>query len=224
MRKKYMALFGTVGLIAAAGIIASLASGYSTTDDVGAAVSNISEGKVKVSLGGEGVSKLSGSDMIVSPGQSESYKLNVVNEGTGKNAYGLYTKVTIDSTWDDDVLDEGEIDKDYVSFKLAGKKLKEVLSYDEQYKVGDWIVAHHDGEETVLYYTKPIEAGESSSNFLDEIHFEAGMSKEFYGGNFKFDVNVEAVQKSNSKDAIAAEWGVFPKIDSNGNITSVSEE
>ena len=211
MRKKYMALFGTVGLIAAAGIIASLASGYSTTDDVGAAVSNISEGKVKVSLGGEGVSKLSGSDMIVSPGQSESYKLNVVNEGTGKNAYGLYTKVTIDSTWDDDVLDEGEIDKDYVSFKLAGKKLKEVLSYD-------------DGEETVLYYTKPIEAGESSSNFLDEIHFEDGMSKEFYGGNFKFDVNVEAVQKSNSKDAIAAEWGVFPKIDSNGNITSVSEE
>ena len=32
--------------------------------------------------------------------------------------------------------------------------------YDEQYKVGDWIVAKNDGIEMVLYYTKKIEPGE----------------------------------------------------------------
>jgi hypothetical protein len=75
-----------------------------------------------------------------------------------------------------------------------------------------------------MYYTKPLATGESTSSFLDGIHFSEELGNRYIGSSYSVEIEVTAVQADNGIDAIAAELGVFPTIGDDGVITAVSEE
>ena len=224
MKKKYVKLAGAVGLLAVAAIGGSLAASYSTTENIGAAVVDITEGSVNVEIEGTGLSTLRESNGEIVIGSDKECKLDLKNTSQGENAYSMYSKVVISSTWNNDTLDEKELEDDYVGFKIDGKLIKKVDSYDEQYKVGDWIVAKNDGIEMVLYYTKKIEPGEKSSDFLDAISYDSRINNDYIDGKLQFKIAAYSVQEQNVEKGMPAEWGVFPTLDSKGNIEKISEE
>ena len=87
----------------------------------------------------------------------------------------------------------------------------------------DWIIGYEDDEQTVMYYTKPLAPEQTTTNFMDGIHFKESMGNGFADAVYTLEYEVTAVQANNAKDAIAAELGVFPEFDENGTILSVSE-
>lgn len=224
MKKKYVKLAGAVGLLAVAAIGGSLAASYSTTENIGAAVVDITEGSVNVEIEGTGLSTLRESNGEIVIGSDKECKLDLKNASQGENAYSMYSKVVISSTWNNDTLDEKELEDDYVGFKIDGKLIKKVDSYDEQYKVGDWIVAKNDGIEMVLYYTKKIEPGEKSSDFLDAISYDSRINNDYIDGKLQFKIAAYSVQAQNVEKGMPAEWGVFPTLDGKGNIEKIAEE
>ena len=86
-----------------------------------------------------------------------------------------------------------------------------------------WIVSSQDNEETVLYYTQPIAAGDTTPNVFSSVTLAKEMGSEFEGMGMTVSVKTEAIQASLAEQAMLAEWGVLPTIDENGVITEISE-
>lgn len=86
-----------------------------------------------------------------------------------------------------------------------------------------WIVSSQDNEETVLYYTQPIAAGDTTPNVFSSVTLAKEMGNEFEGMGMTVSVKTEAIQASLAEQAMLAEWGVLPTIDENGVITEISE-
>ena len=123
------------------------------------------------------------------------------------DGYDVYVKVVIYHAWDTKsggLVSAGEADDIYVHNQ-------------------DWIIGYEDDEQMVMYYTKPLAPEQTTTNFMDGIHFKESMGNEFADAVYTLEYEVTAVQANNAKDAIAAELGVFPEFDENGTILSVSE-
>ncbi|SER95662.1 hypothetical protein [Lachnobacterium bovis] len=224
MKKKYIKIAGAVGLLVVAAIGGSLAASYSSTDGIGAAVVDITEGSVNVQIEGSGLTELNGSSNYIEIGSDKGCQLDLKNVSDGKNPFTMYAKVVVSSTWNDDELDEKELKDDYVGYKIDGQLVKKVETYAEQYKAGDWIVAKNDGIEMVLYYTKPIKPGEKTSNFVDSISFDKDINNDYLNGKLQFKVAAYSVQENSVTKAMPAEWGVFPKLSDSGEIVEIKEE
>ena len=207
MKKKYILLLATAALIAVAAIGGTLASGYVESGNV---LQNISEKALGISImsgntkAGDGRTSIS---VEAVPGASNTLNYQIKNDRT--NGYELYARVDLYYGWSSDL-------------NLNNRAYPYVDSYEKQTKVGDWIVAYCDQEQMTLYYTKPLAQGEEAK-FLDSVSFSTEMGNRYAGAQYLLDVEVTAVQANNSDEAIAAEWGVYPRFDSNGTITSVSE-
>ena len=123
------------------------------------------------------------------------------------DGYDVYVKVVIYHAWDTKsggLVSAGEADDIYVHNQ-------------------DWIIGYEDDEQMVMYYTKPLAPEQTTTNFMDGIHFKESMGNGFADAVYTLEYEVTAVQANNAKDAIAAELGVFPEFDENGTILSVSE-
>lgn len=218
LKKKYLLLLAAAGLIAATAMVGTFASGYVES---GTVLQNISEKSLGISVL-SGDTKNNGSttsEIKVVPGGTTSLDYRVLNDRKG--GYDLYTRVTVHYGWSKDTLVDAEAKKSHVVLKMNGKAYPLVKSYENQIKIGDWIVAYCDSEEAVLYYSKPLAYGETAS-FLDEITFDTDMGNQYADAHFLLDIDAAAVQADNSDDAIAAEWGVFPHFEKE-ILMSVSE-
>ena len=231
MKKKYLFLLLALGLVVAGAIGGTLAA---TSDSGVELYETISEKH----LGVKDNSKIEDS-LVVNPGSDTNVAYYVTNDGK-ESGYGIYAKVDIYLDWeqsnqgssygsfDDDnqytvlSINTGDNNKtDYTAIPM-------VDSYKNQITIGDWIVAYANNEQVVLYYTKPIAQGDSSSEFLSRISFDKKMDNRYVGAKLSISTEVNAVQANSNISAIASEWGVFPTFtaDSDGNaiISSVSEE
>ncbi|MBQ7147179.1 MAG: hypothetical protein IJR96_00360 [Pseudobutyrivibrio sp.] len=106
----------------------------------------------------------------------------------------------------------------------------------------DWLSPEDSDskESTVYYLTKPLKSGETAQ-LLQDITFDKDVLKcepimtktseglkaeiayDYDGKILEVEVRVDAVQTHSAEDSIFAAWGVMPKFDENGNITSVEE-
>lgn len=136
---------------------------------------------------------------------------------TAKNGYPLYAKVVADHYW------AGETERSEAEQEIKLLDFAPVKTEQEQYFYNDWLVTYADGEQTVLYYRKPLKSGERSTDFLSEISFPAELGNDYADGEYRLDLTVTAVQADNGRDAIAAELGVFPIFDEAGNLIRISE-
>lgn len=89
-------------------------------------------------------------------------------------------------------------------------------------------------ERTVLYYTKPLEAGAEAPALSDKITIDSGVlgkakntqkgsvittTYEYNGARFALKAEVNAVQTHNAAQAIKSAWGVDVTVDADGNIS-----
>ena len=220
MKKKYILLLATAALITVAAIGGTLASGSVESGNV---LQNISEKALGISIMSGNTKEGDGRTSIsveAVPGASNTLNYQIKNDRT--NGYDLYARVDLYYGWSSDALADDQTRNSYVNLNLNNRAYPYVDSYAKQTKVGDWIVAYCDQEQMTLYYTKPLAQGEKAK-FLDSVSFSTEMGNRYAGAQYLLDVEVTAVQANNSDEAIAAEWGVYPRFDSNGTITSVSE-
>lgn len=63
----------------------------------------------------------------------------------------------------------------------------------------DWIIGYEDDEQTVMYYTKPLAPEQTTTNFMDGIHFKESMGNGFADAVYTLEYEVTAVQANNAK-------------------------
>lgn len=142
---------------------------------------------------------------------------------TNKGQIGCYVRVTVSRSW---VKDDGTKDT-----ALAPELIR--MNMDDGKAHNGWIVdsgASGSGtpgayrEQMVLYYTKPLEPGESTQSFNETIGIDYRILQELTkenGGSYedrsiKLEAEVDAVQAHNAKEAIKSAWGVDADIDADG--------
>lgn len=166
-------------------------------------------------------------------------KLKVKNTG----AIGEYVRVSVYQYWTDESGDERNrnLDPEYI-------KLKFVNTGDG----GDWLIDENAGtkERTVLYYRNVLPVDGETSSFTESIEIDPSITKlvaeetvsekvtETTGGKetttikkstyvydgkqFCLEVEVDAVQDHNAKDAILSAWGKDVELDGDGNIVKLN--
>lgn len=166
-------------------------------------------------------------------------KLKVKNTG----AIGEYVRVSVYQYWTDESGDERNrnLDPEYI-------KLKFVNTGDG----GDWLIDENAGtkERTVLYYRNVLPVDGETSSFTESIEIDPSITKlvaeetvsekvtETTGGKetttikkstyvydgkqFCLEVEVDAVQDHNAKDAILSAWGKDVELDGSGNIVKLN--
>ena len=138
------------------------------------------------------------------PGEDKELENKLVVSNTGDTP--LYTRVTISKSW-------GAGDEN--SFVKDSEKDSGAIEFDG------------NDENMYLYYTKPVDVNSQTDAVLDRIKIAEDLKNEYADKSIKIDVEVDAVQASQSEtareDAILTEWGVLASFDENGNITSIEE-
>lgn len=168
-------------------------------------------------------------------GRKYKEKLKVRNTG----AIGEYVRVSVYKYWTDG--SEGKKNRDlnpeYIELKFANKE-----------EGGDWLIDEEAStpERTVLYYRNVLPVDGETSPFTDSIRIssditemvaeqkvsETGNGTEkttiikstyvYDGKQFCIEVEVDAVQDHNAKDAILSAWGKDVELDGDGNIVKLN--
>ena len=148
----------------------------------------------------------------INPGVAYKEELAVRNSGE----IDQFVRVNIYKYWMDENGEKlRELSPDLIKLGLAN--------------VGtDWIedVSSRTEERTVLYYTKLLPVGATTSNFTDQLVVDGALSAkvhqtttvnglykqivttyDYNGATFQVEIEVEAVQTHNGEDAILSAWG-----------------
>jgi hypothetical protein len=232
MKKKYI-LMGAAAVVAVSTVVGGTLAALNTNTEngAGAAETGISLKNIGIAFVSAGEEGTEITEHL--PGGSWSNpQSSVIN--SVENGYSIYAKVEIDRYWSKND-DNGEKYLDYAADNMAKAYIGEsytgtesqlplqIDGQEEAYIVNDWLVGYADDEQIVMYYTKPLAEGEQSSDFLSGIYFAPEMDNSYTNTTYHVDITVTAVQANNGADAIAAELGVFPSFDDEGNIIAVSE-
>ncbi|MCR4843253.1 MAG: hypothetical protein K5840_08340 [Eubacterium sp.] len=208
----------TVASIVAIGTVigGSLAALNTSTNQ--AAVTEITTNAFSVGItsAGKDLSTSESLDDEAMPGADYDVKYCATNEGGSSGGYDMYVRVTITKQWTDDTELDGTL--------IELDSLDGTSSYEESLASQGWLVGSENSEQIVLYYTKAVSYGESTSNFIDGVSLPGSLGNEYTGQGIGLDISVNAVQVENAQSAMQAEWGVSPVFDSDGNLTAVSEE
>lgn len=212
--KKKLILMCVAGVLVMTAIIGGTLAGFNTsTENKG--VTNITVKALGIEmLGTDNGNIAQASGGKAKPGGDMELVKNIQNNVDG--GYTLYTRVTIDKKWSDETLDASKIHL-YVG---SGDSKTELLA---GVTVNDWIVWYSDAEQVVMYYTKPLAQGESSTNLMETLSFDADMDNAYAGKEALITFSADAVQTIAAEDSIPSEWGVYPVFDGNGNITAIEE-
>ncbi|MCR5641198.1 MAG: hypothetical protein K6G04_07600 [Lachnospiraceae bacterium] len=164
------------------------------------------------------------SGVAATPGGDYEIVRSVKNAG-GELDYDAYFKAVIYKSW----LDGEESYMDTTETEDVQEDRPHVAdTYYDEVEAGDivngWLVGYVDEEEIVLYYTKPLGVGEQSTNFVEGISFAENLGNAYMDATYSFGIEVTAVQANNGADAMASTLGIYPVMDENGVIVSVSEE
>ena len=216
--KRKLILMCVAGVLVMTAIIGGTLAGFNTSTE-SKGVTNITVKELGITMVGTGTEANQQADSIgkgATPGGEVALQHSVTNNVEG--GYSLYTRVTIDKKWNDESLDPAKI-RLYVEDKETNTK-KELLAGTT---VNYWIVWYADDEQVIMYYTKPLAQGASSSNLIDAVSFDAQMDNSYAGKSAEISFSADAVQQIAAEDSIPSEWGVYPTIDANGVITSIEE-
>ena len=239
LKKRYLLIVLSVLAVAVATIGGTMAS---KTDDGVSITADISEKTLGVKANKSVIDAVA-----VMPGQEEVVKYTITNDGglsNGTNSdngsYDIYAKVDVyfDWTQDADIKSKyGEIDASANYLKLfidtatndevEYQAIPGVSSYDQQKKIGDWIITYCADDQITMYYTKPLADNQMSSDFISKIAFDTAMDNKYAGAKLDISAEVSAVQANSADAAYATEWGVYPKFVKDGSgvliLDSVSE-
>lgn len=212
--KKKLTLMCVAGVLVMTAIIGGTLAGFNTaTENKG--VTNITVKALSIDLLGTADGDLAEvSGVKAKPGGEMELIKNIKNDVDG--GYTLYTRVTIDKKWSDDTLDASKIHL-YVG---SGDSKVELTAGTT---VNGWIVWYSDAEQVVMYYTKPLEQGQESTNLMETLSFDADMDNAYAGKEAQISFSADAVQTIMAEDSIPSEWGVYPVFDENGIITAIEE-
>ena len=197
MKKRLALLAVAVALVAFAAVGGSLAY----TQVTGSAVdTQINTKTLSIALNSADASvKKSVTLKGAVPGDSIGKDISVTNSADTT----LYTRVTIQKAWKADDLDAS------------------LLTFDVN-KSGDWIVIDN-GESIVLYYTKPLAAGQSTDSALSAVKISKDADNSYTDQTVELSVTADAVQSYDAATAMMSAWGVSAGFDGNGILTSVTE-
>lgn len=212
--KKKLVLMVVAGVLAVTAIIGGTLAGFSARTE-NQAITNVGTKALSVGLrAGEGNQLAAAADTFTaakaSPGSKVAVPYNVTNSGE----YDIYVRVTVNkyfSTSDGEKIFDENFNSGLIELGLPN--LEEA----------GWIVASQDSEELVLYYTKPLAPGATSTDFLETLSFSTEANNQYADLQVGFDVKTDAVQASNAAKAMPSEWGVYPEFikDADGNDTDV---
>lgn len=214
-------LLGIV-LIAMVGTFAAIYTSTTTqanvsTDNLGIAIQKAS-GPLDLLEKGK-VSSTELANYTAVPGATVDEALNVKN--TGSRA--AYIRVTINRSWQKDSTKVSTLDPAEIGIITK--------SIADEGGSGNWYIdstsdANH--EQIVMYYKKPVDAGASTDNFMDQFTVLLDKINENTNSYSGYEVHLEfkadGIQTSAAKDAMLAEWGVKVNLDSSGNITAMPTE
>lgn len=223
MKHKYTIAGVGIILIAVALIGGTMAANNAQTSQAAEADISVNGLKGGIEVSSEDPVFAKNSDVTATPGGDYDLSLNAVNAG-GKLDYASYFKAVIYKEWNDangyiDPVESEAITEDRV--RIGDTYLDEVEPGDV---VNGWIVASVDEEEIVLFYTKPVDVGQATTPFIDGVTFAENLNNRYTQATYNLDFEVTAVQTVSGEAAFASSFGVYPVIDENGNIVSVSEE
>ena len=163
-------------------------------------------------------------------GQMYPESLTVTNTGD----IDQYVRVTIYTYWTDADGKRVDLDPDLI---------KTVFGSDK-----DWVVSKSDStkERTVLYYTKPLKPGETTSDVITKVGLDQKVAKlitqepvpqesgaddedaaytdvtttyDYNGVQFGIRADADGIQTHSAEKAIRSAWGVEVKIDNDGNLS-----
>lgn len=222
--KKKILLMGTAAVLTMAAIIGTTLAGFNTETKL-PGVTEITTKALSIDVVGtnvgNGVSQEAAAEVALAPGGNVMTPYYVVNNVEG--GYDLYTRVTIYKYWEDN---GRELEADKISLFVGNEENPTELKTPEGQAVkldNDWILWYSDEEQVILYYTKPLAPGETTSNVLDFIGTDVSMDNRYTDASVQLAVNVDAVQKAAVMDAMPAEWGVYPQLDADGTIVAIEE-
>ena len=162
MKKKYM-LMGIAAVLILVTMVGGTLAALNTKSEK--AVANISIKSVGVTvIGDQPVALADGGEkepVTIVPGETIVMPKAVQNDIP--DGYDVYVKVVIYHAWDTKsggLVSAGEADDIYVHNQ-------------------DWIIGYEDDEQTVMYYTKPLAPEQTTTNFMDGIHFKESMGNGF---------------------------------------------
>ncbi|MBQ5385955.1 MAG: hypothetical protein IIU40_02805 [Lachnospiraceae bacterium] len=224
MKHKYTIAGVGIILIAVALIGGTMAANNAQTSQAAEAEISVNGLKGGIEVSSEDPVFAKNSDVTATPGGDYDLSLNAVNAG-GDLDYASYFKAVIYKEWNDangdyiDPVESEAITEDRV--RIGDTYLDEVEPGDV---VNGWIVASVDEEEIVLFYTKPVDVGQATTPFIDGVTFAENLDNRYTQATYNLDFEVTAVQTVSGEAAFASSFGVYPVINEDGNIVSVSEE
>ena len=224
MKHKYTIAGVGIILIAVALIGGTMAANNAQTSQAAEAEISVNGLKGGIEVSSEDPVFAENSDVTATPGGDYDLSLNAVNAG-GDLDYASYFKAVIYKEWNDangdyiDPVESEAITEDRV--RIGDTYLDEVEPGDV---VNGWIVASVDEEEIVLFYTKPVDVGQATTPFIDGVTFAENLDNRYTQATYNLDFEVTAVQTVSGEAAFASSFGVYPVINEDGNIVSVSEE
>lgn len=224
MKHKYTIAGVGIILIAVALIGGTMAANNAQTSQAAEADISVNGLKGGIEVSSEDPVFAKNSDVTATPGGDYDLSLNAVNAG-GDLDYASYFKAVIYKEWNDangeyiDPVESEAITEDRV--RIGDTYLDEVEPGDV---VNGWIVASVDEEEIVLFYTKPVDVGQATTPFIDGVTFAENLDNRYTQATYNLDFEVTAVQTVSGEAAFASSFGVYPVINEDGNIVSVSEE
>ena len=150
---------------------------------------------------------------------------------TNTENYPMYIRVTIDRKWiPTDACPEVEaLDPKYIElFGMGTGGLFNLMEKAVEIQAGEtingWIVLNADAEQIVMIYNAPVAPNGVTGEFLDAVGLNGpGVTSDYAGASYTIDITADAVQSTAADKSMVAEWGLYPTIDGDGFITSITE-
>lgn len=212
--KKKLILMSVAGILVMTAVIGGTLAGFQTES---------AQGKTDITTKSLGIA-LDEETLVADnymPGAEVEMPYCVTN--SVKEGYDLYTRVTLYKYWKD----EPELDAEKIHLytkDASGNAVELKASEDGQIvQINDWFIQYADSEQIVLYYAKPMAAGDVTDNVLDTLIVDASVNNAYAGKEIVVEVIADAVQKIAADASIPSEWGVYPTFDEAGNIVAITE-
>lgn len=228
MKRNYMIAGAGAILVAVALIGGTLAANNAQTSQAAHAQISVNDLDGGINADSQNPVYVKGSGVYATPGGDYEIRRFAVNAG-GDLDYDAFFKAVIYKSWTDgageyiDIAASEDVKEDRPYILVDGEKafLDELEMNDV---LNGWLVGYVDDEEIELFYTKRVPVGEASTDFINGVAFTEHMDNAFAQASYQLDFEVTAVQADDDAEAIASTLGVYPAMDENGNIVSVSEE
>lgn len=180
----------------------------------------VTTGKLGIQLLADGQAAGSG-QLYVSealPGADIEKTASVKNS----ESYDLYTRVKITKYWGKaDQAADGQVTGFTKDTTKDASKI--TLKLDEENWLVPDIEVGDSSEEVILYYKKPLAAGETTTDFLKGLQIDTALGNAYTDTDIMLEIETDAVQKIAAQDAILTEWGLAAEFDDAGNLISVAE-